>query len=138
MGRIASSVGLITGTDIVGTVDQLIALSARPRDRILARINTFQQQQQAYAELTASVIGVQLAGDQFSATSLFRSRRADSSNADALSVSTAESATIGEYQVRTVQLAATHSVQSLQRFDAADQGPRVRRVDFDQPRRICR
>lgn len=121
MGRIASSVGLITGTDIVGTVDQLIALSARPRDRLLLRINTLQQQQQAYAELTASVIGVQLSGDQLSSTSLFRSKKADSSNTDALSVVTTETSAVAEHLVRTLQTAATHSVNSQQRFDAANE-----------------
>tara|TARA_R110002049_G_scaffold2750_2_gene21646 strand:- start:498320 stop:500713 length:2394 start_codon:yes stop_codon:yes gene_type:complete len=120
MGRIASSVGLITGTDIVGTVDQLIAISAQPRDRLLSQINTLQQQQQAYAELTASVIGVQLAGDQLSSTSLFRSKSAESSNSEALSVDTTEDAAIAEHLVNTIQLAATHSVNSLQRFEAAD------------------
>ena len=121
MGRIASSVGLITGTDIAGTVDQLIAISARPRDRLLSRINTLQQQQQAYAELTASVIGVQLAGDQLSSTSLYRSKKAESSNTEALSVDATDALASAGHLVRTLQTAATHSVNSLQRFDAANE-----------------
>ena len=46
MGRIQSSVGLITGTDIVGTVEQLIAISARPRDRLLSRTALLQPNMQ--------------------------------------------------------------------------------------------
>ncbi len=72
MGRIQSSIGLITGTDIVGTVDQLIAISGRPRDRLLSRTTLLQQEQQAIASLTASVIGVQLAGNQLSNASFFQ------------------------------------------------------------------
>ena len=36
MGRIASSIGIITGVPITDTVDQLIAISARPRDLIVS------------------------------------------------------------------------------------------------------
>jgi flagellar hook-associated protein 2 len=40
MGRLQSSIGLITGTNITGTVDQLIAISARSRDRLVFRTET--------------------------------------------------------------------------------------------------
>ncbi|MCG8652590.1 MAG: flagellar filament capping protein FliD [Pirellulales bacterium] len=120
MGRIQSSVGLITGTDIAGTVDQLIAISARPRDRLVARTDTLGEEQKAIAELTAAVIGVQLAGNQLASTSTFRSRQAESSNSDALSATAGNSTPPASYLVRTLQTAATHRVDSLQRFDAAD------------------
>ncbi len=121
MGRIQSSIGLITGTDIVGTVDQLIAISARPRDRLLARTETLQREQQAIAELTASVIGVQLAGNQLANTSVFRSKKGESSNADAVSVEAGNASLPGTHVVRTLRTAATHSTGSLQRFAATDQ-----------------
>lgn len=121
MGRIQSSIGLITGTDIVGTVDQLIAISARPRDRLLARTETLQREQQALAELTALVIGVQLAGNQLSSPSLFRSKLAESSDVDAISVEAGDSAPLGTHRVRTLRTAATHAVGSLRRFASADQ-----------------
>ena len=83
MGRIQSSIGLITGTDIGGTVDQLVALSGRPRDRLVNSTTLLQQEQQSLAELTAAVIGVQLAGQKLANTSTFRSKTATSSNSDA-------------------------------------------------------
>ncbi|MEM6778432.1 MAG: flagellar cap protein FliD N-terminal domain-containing protein, partial [Planctomycetota bacterium] len=76
MGRLQSSIGLITGTDIVGTVDQLIAISAQPRDRLLARTSEIEGQQQELASLTASVIGVQLAGNALGTDALFTSKSA--------------------------------------------------------------
>ncbi|MEM1069513.1 MAG: flagellar cap protein FliD N-terminal domain-containing protein, partial [Planctomycetota bacterium] len=121
MGRIQSSIGLITGTDILGTVDQLIAISAQPRDRLLGRTETLQQQQASIAELTASVIGVQLAGKQLATAGTFRARTANSSNPDALSAEAGNKAVPGNYTVRTLATAATHSIGSLQRFDATDQ-----------------
>ncbi|MEM6363827.1 MAG: flagellar cap protein FliD N-terminal domain-containing protein, partial [Planctomycetota bacterium] len=121
MGRLQSSIGLITGTDIVGTVDQLIAISAQPRDRLLARTREIEGQQQQIASLTASVIGVQLAGNGLSSDGLFTRTSATSSNSDAISVSTADDAVNGTYSVRSLQTAATHSVQSAQTFSSRDQ-----------------
>lgn len=120
MGRLQSSIGLITGTDIVGTVDQLIALSARPRDRLLSRNREIQGKQQQIASLTASVIGVQLAGNALSSSAIFTSKSASSSNDAALSVSTADNAPAGKYTIKTLQTAATHSIASAQRFASRD------------------
>jgi len=121
MGRIQSSIGLVTGTDIGSIVDQLIQISAQPRDRLIARTNLLQQQQGSIAELTALVIGVQLAGNRLNSASSFRARAAESSNSDALSVTAGSNAAPGEYVVRTLQSAATQSIRSLQRFDSASE-----------------
>ena len=120
MGRIQSSIGLITGTDIGGTVDQLIALSGRPRDRLVNSTTLLQREQQSLAELTASVIGVQLAGKQLANSSTFRSKTATSSNSEAVSAIAGSDSSAGSYVVRTLQSAATHTVGSLQRFASSD------------------
>ncbi len=121
MGRIQSSVGLITGTDIAGTVDQLIAISAQPRDRLISRTNLLQQQQGSIAELTALVIGVQLAGNRLSSGTSFRAKDAVSSDSNSVSAIAGNNAAPGKYVVRTLQKAATHAIESLKRFDAADE-----------------
>ncbi len=121
MGRIQSSIGLVTGTDIVGTVDKLMALSAQPRDRLISKGREIQGQQQQIASLTATVIGVQLAGDSLGSASLFRSKSAKSSNEAAVSVGTSENAVKGEHEIRTLQTASTHNVQSAQRFSKTDE-----------------
>jgi flagellar hook-associated protein 2 len=121
MGRIQSSLGLITGTDIFGTVDQLIAISGQPRDRLVARTELLQQEQQAIAELTALVIGVQLAGKRLASPALFRSTKAESSDSEAIFVEAGKGAAAGEHVVRTLRTAATHLVRSLERFAARDQ-----------------
>jgi flagellar hook-associated protein 2 len=121
MGRIQSSVGLITGTDIAGTVDQLIAISGQPRDRLVARTEVLQRQQGSIAELTALVIGVQLAGNKLTNASVFRGKKAESSNAAAVSATAGNNAEPGKVVVRTLQTASTHTVRSLQRFSATDE-----------------
>ncbi len=51
MGRITSSIGLITGTPIQDTVDQLINVSAVPRDRLANRNEGLRQERSAVTEL---------------------------------------------------------------------------------------
>ncbi|HBJ36681.1 MAG TPA: flagellar hook protein FliD, partial [Planctomycetaceae bacterium] len=112
MGRISSSIGLITGTDIVGTVDKLLAISAQPRDRLVARTEKLQEQQSAIAELTALVIGVELSSKRLSLPGQFEARTATSTNDKAVSVAAASNAEMGSFTARTLQLAATHSAES--------------------------
>ena len=112
MGRIQSSIGLITGTPIADTVDQLIALSGQGRDRLVARTKQIQNQQIAIGELTALVIGVQIAGKRLATTDLFSARKPTSSNATALSVVKNGTPQDGSYQVRTLQRAQTHAITS--------------------------
>ncbi len=121
MGRIQSSVGLITGTDIQGTVDQLIKISGVPRDRLVARTEGLQQEQKAIAELTATVIGVQLSAKSFGNETLFQTRKHSSSNQEALSVETEQGAATGDYSVQGRQLAGTHAVQTRIGLDARDE-----------------
>ena len=121
MGRIQSQFGLVTGTDILGTVDQLISISARPRDRLIARTEEIAAKQQAIVELTASVIGVQLAGNRLTEPTQFRTRSSTSSQPEALSVTAGSAAAEGSYTVRTLQTAATHKVESAKTFESAEE-----------------
>jgi len=112
MGRLSSSIGLITGTEIVKTVDQLIAISAQPRNRLVARTEKLQEQQKALADLTALVIGVELSAKRLDVPAQFQARSATSSNSDALSVTADSKAAIGSFSGRVLQLASTHTAQS--------------------------
>ncbi len=121
MGTLQSSIGLITGTDIVGTVNQLIGISARPRDRLVNRTKELQAKQQQLGTLTASVIGLQLAGKSLGDSKLFQSRTATSSDSESVSAAVGDSAVSGDYSVRTLQTAATHSAAAAERFDSTDE-----------------
>ncbi len=65
MGRIVSSVGLVTGTNIDDTVKQLIAIQARPRDLVVNRNKTIEDQRTALTGLTAQLVAVQLTVRKF-------------------------------------------------------------------------
>jgi len=121
MGRLSSSIGLITGTEIVKTVDQLIAISAQPRDRLVARTEKLQEQQAALSELTALVIGVELSAKRLDLPTQFQARSATSSNSDVLSVTADSGADIGSFTARALQLASTHTARSNFRSASASE-----------------
>ena len=113
MGTIQSSIGLITGTPIQDTVNQLISISAQPRDRLIARTNALQQEQVAITELTALTVGVELASTSFGDSELFDTTGVSSSNEAALSVlQTQDVVSVQEQQIRVLQLAQTNSFAS--------------------------
>lgn len=112
MGKIQSNVGLISGIDIKKTVDQLMALSAQPRNRLQARIKGFQSQQSAINELTALTIGIQLQSDRLGKSSNLSTTTPTSSKPDLISVSTTGTPTPGNFSVQTLQTAQTATAAS--------------------------
>jgi len=112
MGRIQSNIGLVTGTNIQSTVDQLIKLSAQPRDRLQGRIAGQQSQQIILNELIATVIGVQLQTNRLGNETQFKTSTASSSKPDVLSVTTSGTPTPGSYSVRTIQTSQTAAAAS--------------------------
>lgn len=112
MGRIQSSVGLVTGVAIEDTVNQLISLNAIPRDRLASRNEQLQREQVAITELTALVVGVQLTSDRLGQKSLFSATVVNSSNGSALSASSTGSPKAGNYSFVPVRQAQTQQLTS--------------------------
>lgn len=111
MAGIQASTGLISGVAIQDTVDQLMAISAQPRDRLNSLNTTLKNQQVAVGQLTALVIGIQLSTDQLGKSTLFTQTKVQSS-ASAISVSASETAVAGKYQFVPVQLATQQQYTS--------------------------
>lgn len=120
MGRIQSNIGLTTGIDIQSTVDQLVAVSAQPRDRLQARIKSFQSQQVAVNELTALVIGIQLQTDKLGKVANLTSTTASSNKTDVLTVTASGTPIAGSYAVRVLQTAQTATASSASFTSASD------------------
>jgi len=112
MGRIQSSIGLITGVPITDTVDQLIGISARPRDALVNRTKQLQSEQVAIGELTASVIGLQFSGQSLGKTSTFQQKTASSSSPSVLSAAVSGSPAAGTYQFTPLRTAQTQQLLS--------------------------
>src|SRR5438477_8571671 len=113
MGRIQSSVGLVTGIPIQDTVDKLIAIEAQPRDAITARQKVLQAEQAAVTQLTALTLGVQLAVKRLEKPELFAGIQTASSNPSVLTASATSSAAPGQYQFVPARLAqSNHALSS--------------------------
>jgi flagellar hook-associated protein 2 len=112
MGRIQSSVGLVTGLQIEDTVKQLMALAAQPRDTLALRQKAVQAQQAAVTDLTALVLGVQLAIGRFKTSTLFDTKAVTSSHPDLLTATASAEVPNGQYQFIPYRLAQTHQLLS--------------------------
>jgi flagellar hook-associated protein 2 len=120
MGRIQSNVGLITGIDIQKTVDQLIAVSAKPRDRLENRVKGLQGQQVAVNELMALTIGIQLQTDRIGNASNISTTTATSSKPDVLTAVNSGNPAPGIYSIQTLQTAQTATASSNSFTSATD------------------
>jgi flagellar hook-associated protein 2 len=112
MGRIQSTIGLITGLPIQDTVDQLMKIEARPRDLVVSRTKALQAQQTAVTELTAKVLAVQFAARRLGNASVFDKKTATSSAPDFLAVAVTGQPPAGNYQITPVQTAQSHQLLS--------------------------
>lgn len=105
MAGISSNIGLISGIPIKETVDRLMQISARPRDLLMARTKSLQEQQVAVNSLTALVIAIQLAAKNLGKTSLFDDRSVTSSQPNLLTATKKGAPTVGLYRLTPVRLA---------------------------------
>ena len=112
MSGIQSSIGVITGIPIQDTVDQLIAISARPRDLLVSRTAQLKQQQVAITELTALVIGVQLASDNLGKSEIFDAVNVSSTNVGLVSTQVTGTPTKGSFAFRSIRQAQSHQLLS--------------------------
>lgn len=112
MGSITSGIGLVSGIDIQGLVDRLIAVEARPRDQLLARVGNLDAQRTAFLDISARITALLTNVRTLTKLSSFNAAKAASSNSDVLGVSVGENASPGSYRFRVLSLASTHQVIS--------------------------
>lgn len=112
MGRIQSDVGLITGINITDTVNKLMTVNGQPRDRLVTRTDALKKTQVAYTELTALVIGVQLATTQLGKTDNFSTLKVTSSKKEIIDASVSGSPAVGKTRVTSVRLAQSQQLTS--------------------------
>ncbi|MFN6129084.1 MAG: flagellar filament capping protein FliD [Planctomycetota bacterium] len=121
MGRIQSNIGLNTGIDIAKTVDQLVSISAQPRDRLQNRLKGLENQQVAINELTALVISVQLQTTRLGSATNLDSTKVNSSRSEVLSATATGSPARGTYVLQAIQTAQSSTATS-QVFASATEG----------------
>lgn len=112
MGRIQSNVGIVTGIDIQSTIEQLMAVSSRPKTLLENRVAGLKAQQVALTELTALIVGVQLQSDRLGLANSLNTTTATSSRPENATVAVSGSPTPGNYSLRVLQTAQTATASS--------------------------
>lgn len=100
-------------------ISQLIALEARPRDRLLARAGSLDAQRTAYLDISARISAVLAKISSFTTPSFFNSTNVNSSDSSVLSATAGDSAVPGSYSFIVKALATTHQLVS-RGFQSAD------------------
>src|SRR5688500_17225634 len=112
MGRIQSTIGLISNIPIADTVDQLIKIQARPRDLLISRAKDLQARQVAVTDLTASVIAIQLAARKLGNVSTFEQKTVTSSDKSLLTAVANGTPADGTYRFTPVRQATSQQLLS--------------------------
>jgi len=104
MAQITSGVGLVSGINTAQIIDQLMALESAPKTQIQTRIDTANQQKQAYTDLQTQLQSLQTIGMALERPTTFLASTADSSNKDVLTATASAGAPQGTYQFQVAQL----------------------------------
>lgn len=107
MGRISTGIGLVSNIDYRSIVDQLMALEARPKDKLQERIDQATDRKLAYTELSTRLTGLKLTATTLKKPSTFQAAKAASSNEDVLTATAANGAAVGNYQFNVARLVTT-------------------------------
>src|SRR5687768_4833024 len=107
MGRISSSIGLVSNIDYGAIIDQLMKLESRPKDKLQERIDQATERKLAYTELSTRLSGLRLTATTLKKPSTFQAASATSSNEDVLTATAANGATVGNYQFQVARLVTT-------------------------------
>lgn len=121
MGRISSSIGLVTGIPIQETVDKLMELSARPRDMLKDRTDALGKQRTAVTALMAKLVALQFNVKNLGKDEVFQQKTAVTSNDALLGATVTGQPAAGRYVYTPVRPASTQ--QLLSSVFASDDDP---------------
>jgi flagellar hook-associated protein 2 len=124
MSGISSGIGLVSGINSRDIIDQLMALEARPKDRLQTRIDTNNEQKLAYTDLATRLTSMRVTATLLKKPSSFTDAKATSSNEDVLTATASRGAAIGSYQLRVARLVTTQQLvgRGFADFDTAKVG----------------
>lgn len=112
MSGISTSTGIFSGIDTGSLIEQLIAVSARPKVLAQQRIVQLQAQQAAWLDLNGRLNALKTAAAKFNASNIFSSARAVSSDAAVLAATASAGATPGAYSFIVDRVVGTQQLLS--------------------------
>src|SRR6476620_2784109 len=112
MGRISSSVGLVSGINSKDIIDQLMALEARPKDLLQTRIDGINQQKLAYTDLSTRLTSLRINGQSLNKPSTFQGATSTSSDESVATATATPGAAVGSYEIQVARLVTTQQAVS--------------------------
>ncbi|MBX7166522.1 MAG: flagellar filament capping protein FliD [Pirellulales bacterium] len=112
MASITASTGLISGIDYQKTIDQLIAIQARPQSLLKQLSKQTESEQTAVTNLAAMLLSLQFQARNLGKDTLYQQRTVSSSNSDILAATVTGQPAAGSYQFTPLQKAQRHQVLS--------------------------
>jgi len=112
MGQITPNVGLVTGIPIQQTIDQLIAVQAKPRDLLTQLSKKVKAEQVAVTSLSASLLSLQFQAINIGKAEQFSQTSTTSSNDSLLSVTSTGNPSLGSFQFTPLQTAQSQQLLS--------------------------
>jgi len=112
MGGITTGIGLFSGLDTQSLIQQLLQVEARPLTLMQRRVAQLQGTQAAFLDLNSRLNDLQAAARSFRLDDVFDTKRATSSNPDALSASASGAAQPGSFSFVVDRLVSTQQMLS--------------------------
>ncbi|MDQ3441750.1 MAG: flagellar filament capping protein FliD [Planctomycetota bacterium] len=112
MGRITSSVGLVSGINSADIIDQLMKLEERPKTLLQDRIETANEQKLAFTDISTRLTSLRITSSTFKRASTFEGAATSSSNEDVLTATAANGAAIGSFQFQIARLVTSQQTVS--------------------------
>lgn len=112
MGTLFSGVGLVSGLDIQGLVDKLIAIESRPRDILIGRKKGLDAKRTIYMDISARVSAITARINALATVSAFKTNKVSSSDPTVLAATVNSAAAAGSYNFVVKSLASTQQVLS--------------------------
>jgi flagellar hook-associated protein 2 len=110
MGQITAGTGLISGIDIAGLIDQLIALEQRPKQLVEQRNAVLTAQQTAYQDVNAKLLGLKFNVDGLTGATTYTATTGTTSNESVLTVESGAGAVPGNYSFTVDRLVSSQQV----------------------------
>ncbi len=119
MGRITSTVGLVSGINSGDIIDKLMQLESTSKNRLQSRVNSITAQKDAFSDLMGKLQGIKTTAMLFERPSTFQASSTSSSNENVLTATAGNGAPVGSYQFQVSRMVSTQQAISAG-FASAD------------------
>jgi flagellar hook-associated protein 2 len=101
--------GLASGLDTQSIIEKLVALELRPVAALTSSKTTLETQQTAWKDINSRLLSLQSRAEALQKTTAFNSTKANSSDTNALTVTSSNTAVTGTYHVSVTRMATAQS-----------------------------